>query len=215
MSEETQNDRHTPMATEVQRPLVGAQIRRLRNERGLTLATVAKAGGLSVGYLSRVETDKVSPSLDTLALISNTLGVPITWLLVDSVPPPRVVRRKDRRRIDGLDDTTLPVTATASDTSASSGHIEVVDGSLSTAVRIVEIVLAPGVTPSLRAHAGEEHCIVLEGRLRFSQGGLDVETGPGDYVLWGGAFPHTVVNIGKKDARMLVVRYAAEGFPQP
>ncbi len=49
------------------RPLVGAQIRRRRLERGLTLAGVAALTGLNVGYLSQLENDKASPSLETLA----------------------------------------------------------------------------------------------------------------------------------------------------
>jgi transcriptional regulator with XRE-family HTH domain len=213
MPEKKQDEADLALPALSQRPLVGAQIRRLRNERGLTIAAVATAAGLSVGYVSRVETDKVSPSLDTLATIARTLGVPITWLLVDSVPPPRIVRRKDRQRIDVSNDATLP--SSVDGASGDRGHVEVVDGFIPTSVRIVEIFIAPGVVPSLRAHAGEEHCIVLEGRLRFSQGDVEMEAGPGDYVLWGGAFPHSVANIGKTEARMLVVRYAAEAFPWP
>ncbi|HLO36174.1 MAG TPA: helix-turn-helix transcriptional regulator, partial [Candidatus Deferrimicrobium sp.] len=44
-------------------PAVGRQVRRWRTERGLTLARVAEAAGLNVGYLSQIENDKASPSL--------------------------------------------------------------------------------------------------------------------------------------------------------
>ena len=79
------------------RPLVGAQIRRLRTDRGLTLAQVGELADLNVGYLSQVENDKASPSLETLAAIADVFEVPITWLLVDAAPAPRVVRRHERR----------------------------------------------------------------------------------------------------------------------
>src|ERR671912_60550 len=79
------------------RPLVGAQIRRLRTERGLTLAQVGELADLNVGYLSQVENDKASPSLETLAAIADVFEVPITWLLVDAAPAPHVVRRHERR----------------------------------------------------------------------------------------------------------------------
>src|SRR5687768_15887358 len=78
------------------RPLVGSQIRRLRTDRGLTLTQVGQRTGLNVGYLSQVETDKASPSLETLATLAEAFDVPITWLLVDAAPQPRVVRRADR-----------------------------------------------------------------------------------------------------------------------
>src|SRR5919112_5610853 len=79
------------------RPLVGAQVRRLRTDRGLTLAQVGELANLNVGYLSQVENDKASPSLETLAAIADVFEVPITWLLVDAAPAPRVVRRHERR----------------------------------------------------------------------------------------------------------------------
>ena len=46
-------------------PAVGRQIRRWRTERGLTLASVAERSGLNVGYLSQIENDKASPSLES------------------------------------------------------------------------------------------------------------------------------------------------------
>ena len=65
------------------RPSVGPQIRRLRQERGLTLAQVAERTGLNVGYLSQVENDKASPSLESLSALATAIDVPITWFLLD------------------------------------------------------------------------------------------------------------------------------------
>ena len=67
------------------RPLVGSQIRRRRRDRGLTLARVAELTGLNIGYLSQVENDKASPSLETLAALAAALDVPIAWFLLDAV----------------------------------------------------------------------------------------------------------------------------------
>ena len=63
---------------------------------GLTLADVAERTGLNVGYLSQVENDKASPSLETLAALAEALEVPITWFLLDTSPAPRLVRRSER-----------------------------------------------------------------------------------------------------------------------
>src|ERR687896_2177675 len=80
------------------RPLVGARIRRRRTDRGLTLAAVAAATGLNVGYLSQVENDKASPSLETLAALATALDVPIAWFLLDQSVGPRLVRASERPR---------------------------------------------------------------------------------------------------------------------
>jgi len=78
-------------------PAVGRQIRRWRAERGLTLAKVAEASGLNVGYLSQIENDKASPSLSCLSALSSALDVPIAWFLVDETHPPEVTRWAERR----------------------------------------------------------------------------------------------------------------------
>jgi transcriptional regulator with XRE-family HTH domain len=171
------------------RPLVGAQVRRLRLEQGLTLAQMGERTGLNVGYLSQVETDKASPSLETLAALADALDVPITWFLVDAAPPPRVVRRGDRRVLIGPD----------------GARLEEVDGGFARSLRIVEGTLPPGATSALMSEAGEEHHLVLEGRVRLRQGDFVADLGPGDYLVWDGCLPHTAENIGATPARVLIL----------
>src|SRR5207342_3351450 len=98
---------------ERRRPAVGAQVKRWRTERGMTLANVAERTGLNVGYLSQIENDKASPSLGCLASLGDALDVPIAWFFMGEVPAPVVVRATERpvRGRDGL------------------GRIERVDGS--------------------------------------------------------------------------------------
>ncbi|HEX7346383.1 MAG TPA: helix-turn-helix transcriptional regulator, partial [Candidatus Limnocylindrales bacterium] len=55
---------------------VGSQIRRWRTARERTLAQVASASGVNVGYLSQIENDKASPSLAVLGAIADALDVP-------------------------------------------------------------------------------------------------------------------------------------------
>src|SRR5581483_3283097 len=92
-----------PRATPRPRPCVGPAVRHLRRERGLTLSDVAARTGLNIGYLSQVETDKASPSLETLGALAEALAVPVAWFFVDTTTPPRVVRAVDRpvRRVRG------------------------------------------------------------------------------------------------------------------
>jgi len=75
---------------------VGAQVRRWRSVRGLTLAQVAARSGLNVGYLSQIENDKASPSLAVLGSLADALDVPPAWFLMGDVAPPTVVRAAER-----------------------------------------------------------------------------------------------------------------------
>ena len=172
------------------RPLVGARIRRRRTDRGLTLAAVAAATGLNVGYLSQVENDKASPSLETLAALATALDVPIAWFLLDQSVGPRVVRAADRPRrrlIKG------------------GGAMTQVDGGIARDIAIFEGEMPVGFRTGVHAHPGDEHHLVLAGRVRITQGETTVEAGPGDYVLLDGTLPHDAEAIGDEPARLVIV----------
>ena len=188
-------NRQSATATESRRPAVGREVRRWRQERGLTLAQVAERSGLNVGYLSQIENDKASPSLESLAALAEAIDVPITWFLLESAPPPRVVRASERRRWEGP------------------GGLEIqeVDGGIPRDVRIVLATSAPGRSSGLHAHAGDEHHIMLSGRLRVTQGDHSFELGPGDYLVWDATIPHDAENIGDEPATILIISHRAHG----
>ncbi len=172
------------------RPLVGGPIRRRRHERGLTLAQVAEASGLNVGYLSQVENDKASPSLETLAALAGALDVPIAWFFLDTSDAPRLVRRSERprRRVLG-----------------GRSSMTQVDGGVARDIVILEGEIPSGRSTGLHSHPGDEHHIVLSGRMRITQGDAVVEAGSGDYVLLDGTLPHDVEAIGDAPLRMLMI----------
>jgi transcriptional regulator with XRE-family HTH domain len=172
-------------------PAVGAQVKRWRTERGMTLANVAERTGLNIGYLSQIENDKASPSLGCLASLGDALDVPIAWFFMRDVPAPVVVRVGER-----------PATVT------DLGRVEHVDGRGSREVSILEVTAnRVGERIGAHSHAGDEHHIVLRGRFRLQQGDHVVEVGPGDYVRWDGTIPHDAEVIGDAgDAAMLIIR---------
>lgn len=178
------------MPSNRQRPLVGARIRRRRRDRSLTLAQVAEATGLNVGYLSQVENDKASPSLETLAALAEALDVPIAWFLLDQSVAPRVVRagERPRRRM-----------------STGSVAMSQVDGGIARDIAIFEGDMPVGHRTGFHAHPGDEHHLVLEGRVRLTQGETVVEAGAGDYVLLDGTLPHDAETVGDGPARLLII----------
>ena len=177
------------------KPAVGPQVKRWRTERSLTLAQVAERSGLNVGYLSQIENDKASPSLESLAAIGAALDVPIAWFLQDTSRPPRVVRAADRRTWQG----------------PGGGSVEEVDGGISRELCIVQVTGLPGGSTGLHAHPGDEHHIVLQGRVRLTQGEHSVDVGPGDYVLWDATIPHDAASIGDEPPILLIVSTRQRG----
>jgi transcriptional regulator with XRE-family HTH domain len=170
-------------------PAVGRQVRRWRHERGLTLAQVAQRAQVNTGYLSQIENDKATPSLECLAALGTALDVPVGWFLVESTPPPRVVRAADRPR-----------------RAAPEGYVmEEVDGGIPRGLRILHGRAPAGAHTGHHAHAGDEHHVIMAGRWRFTQGEHVVEASPGDYVLLDGTVPHDVEVLGDEPGEILIV----------
>ena len=59
---------------------IGAEIRRERKRRDMTVASLADAAGLSQGMLSKIETGQTSASLATLSRLAEALTVPLSAL---------------------------------------------------------------------------------------------------------------------------------------
>lgn len=80
---------------------IGARLRALRRDRGMTMAELATATGLTSGFLSQLERDLTSVSLSSLARICAALDVRFGDVL-DSAPTGAVIRRKDARAWTGI-----------------------------------------------------------------------------------------------------------------
>ncbi len=59
---------------------LGAQVRALRRERGLTLKALGQRAGLSHPFLSQVERGLAQPSVGSVERIAGALGVPVAQL---------------------------------------------------------------------------------------------------------------------------------------
>jgi transcriptional regulator with XRE-family HTH domain len=68
---------------------VGARIRQLRRQRGVTQGELVRRSGLQASYLSKVENGVVLPGLVNLDRIARALGVSLADLVT---APPRKKR---------------------------------------------------------------------------------------------------------------------------
>lgn|GEM_PF-2747345 len=60
---------------------IGKIIRRAREKRGLTQKQIAEQLGISVSYITKIETDELLPGDETLINIAQTVGLDSTALL--------------------------------------------------------------------------------------------------------------------------------------
>uniref|UniRef100_A0AAU3H4V0 XRE family transcriptional regulator n=1 Tax=Streptomyces sp. NBC_01401 TaxID=2903854 RepID=A0AAU3H4V0_9ACTN len=71
---------------------VGAQIRRRREQRGMSGSELARRAGLSKATLSQLEAGKGNPTIETLDALAVALRIPLTDLLTrDTDPGPVLV----------------------------------------------------------------------------------------------------------------------------
>ena len=78
---------------------LGASIRRARKRRGLTMQQVAEISGVSISFISQVERNLVSPSVNSLQKISRALGMQIGGFFEDQGQAGRVIRAHERPRL--------------------------------------------------------------------------------------------------------------------
>ena len=148
---------------------LGADLRALRRSRGLTLSGLAGAVGRSVGWLSQVERDLSTPSIDDLREMARALDVSISSLFRATAPPGeagRIVRTGARRPIG----------------SREAGLVEeLLSPDLTDAFEMVQSTFAPGARLTHEvSRPTQEVGTVVSGRLRLWIDGTRFDLGPGD-----------------------------------
>src|SRR3954465_4433636 len=165
--------------------LVAPRLRKVREERGVTLTEVAERTGISKSTLSRLENGQRKPSLELLLPLAQAYRVPLDDLVgAPEVGDPRI--RLKPRRVHGR--TVLPLTRHP-------GGVQ--------AWKIV--IPANRSTPAPRSHDGYEWLYVLTGRMRLVLGGRDLVLGAGEAAEFDTQLPHWFGSTGEGAAEVLSI----------
>ena len=81
---------------------IGARIRELRDQKGLSQGDIEKATGLLRCYTSRVENGHTVPSLETLDRFAMALGIPLYQLFYEGDEPPPLPHLSKRKTTEEL-----------------------------------------------------------------------------------------------------------------
>jgi len=176
---------------------LGMRVRALRRARDLTAVALARAAGISVATVSKIEKGSISTSLSTLQALARALDVPIAELLSD------VEDRRDCSLVRAGEGVTIDRRGTTS------GHRYTLLGHALRGAVAVEpylITLERGAEPYSRfRHAGIEFLYVLEGRLTYRHGDHHHPLGPGDAMMFDAAALHGPHELVELPARFLSV----------
>src|SRR5215468_3874304 len=78
----------------------GGALRALREQRGLTIASLARQVGISAAAISQIESGAVQPSVMTLHKLAAALAVPVfRFFLPAGTAAASVVRRTERKTL--------------------------------------------------------------------------------------------------------------------
>ncbi len=149
---------------------VGPRLRRLRQDRDITLTALAEATGISVSTLSRLESGKRRPSLELLLPLAQAHGVPLDELVgAPAVGDPRIRPRPKKMG----DMTVLPLTRRPGGVQA-----------------FKMIVPERPADPEPRPHEGYAWLYVLNGRRRPPLAGRALVREPGEAAEFDTRLPH-------------------------
>lgn len=176
------------------KPIVGANLRRLRIKRGLSLDRLAKASGVSRAMLGQIELGQSTPTITVLWKVARALDVPFSSFLTEAGAPTATILRRDRARL-----------LTSSEGSFSSRALFPSEEARST--EFYELRLAPHGVERAEAHppGTTENLVVTQGVLKVTVGSVHHQLQTGDAILFQADVPHVYENPGNREALLYLV----------
>lgn len=175
---------------------IGFRLRRERRLKKLLLKDVADATGLSVSFISKIETNKVSPSLSTLHKVAKVLATSVSALFAIEETLSQVVCRPEERPIAGQVQSMREWDGIEAEILVPYAEGRLLEG-------FVFIMQPGGHSGGLLQHEGEECGYVLSGQLELIVGGKRYMLNPGDSFFFPSVIPHAYRNPGKSIARVV------------
>lgn len=177
-------------------PEVGATLQRMRLERGLTLEDLSRTAGVSKSMLSQIEREKANPTIAVAWRLANALGVDIAELLNSGAKKPELIRV-----LDSHETPTLP--------GGHTGYTLRILGPMELAGRFewYELTLAPNGTLISAPHdpGTTEHLTLLHGSVELDVDNTKKKLKIGATARYAADLPHAIHNIGKNEAKALMV----------
>jgi DNA-binding transcriptional MerR regulator/quercetin dioxygenase-like cupin family protein len=171
-------------------PLPGQRFRRLRTRRGLSLAQVARATKVSVGFLSALERGQMRSSISTLRRIARFYRTNILSLFETAAENPRLVRPGQRKILETTPGVRMELLAW---------------GQTAMEPHLFRIKPGGGSGESY-SHEGEEFLHVLRGEFEIWLNSKEhYRLKPGDSLYFESSTPHRWRNPGRSETWLLWV----------
>ncbi len=170
---------------------VGERIRELRNAQELTQEELADRSNLTKGFISQLERDLTSPSLESLLGILQALDTDIVSFFRN--------RDNDRFVFNAADRVSTDVYPEVSEFQLMCA------GTANFEMEPAMVTIGPGQKIEETSHAGEEFGYVLKGKVMVEYGGRQSVAGKGECFYFVSDRAHTLSNPYNRAATILWV----------
>jgi transcriptional regulator with XRE-family HTH domain len=178
---------------------LGDKIRTLRKKLGMTQKELAEQVGLTPSFISQLEKNLISPSLDSLLKLSEKLNAQPIYFLADGENGPQqkmIIKPNERRdvRFQEIKNPDVNIQLLVSD-------------ALNRRMEPYLLTMKEGavIDGHFHSHKGDEFSYVMEGELEVEIQDEKQLLGRGDSFYIGSTFPSRWANVGKGDAVLLWV----------
>ena len=173
---------------------IGANLKTLRLESGLSQKSLADATQLSPTLISRIESGLVRPSIATLELVAHSLKVDIGYFFRDEEKRHFCISLREKRK-----------NVVSKRGYGVEGLIEGIENHFMDPAIVTLRGKKEEDKVELATHDGQEFMYVLEGKVEIVLGSKRFVLKKGDAAYWNGSVPHKGISLSKKPARTLNV----------
>lgn len=182
---------------------VGQRLKHLREERGVSMRSLARTSGLSANALSMIERGLTSPSVSTLNKLAGALEVPVTAFFRTEPERSKIVHLKAAERVR------VPFTRGLWEGLGGeqfSGRIEAF---------MVTLETGAGSGPHGMLHTGSEFVFCLRGSIEYEVDGQIYHLETGDTLIFAAQLIHRWRNSGATVANAIIVISCFEEGERP
>lgn len=188
---------------EVKELQIGFKIRKLRQDKRMTLQDLANKTGLSKPLLSQIENEQVIPPLATLLRIAKAFKVGLhSFFQEEGTRKCIFVRAGESRKLSRRNAPTgaePPYTYHSLAFGKKDRNLEPF---------LVEFEAREHSEDLMVSHEGEEFLFLLEGELVFHYGDQIMRMRPGDSVYYDSTEPHGYIAVSKQRPRAVAVLFS-------
>jgi len=184
---------------------IGERVRKIRNERGLTLQDVANYTGFSKALISQIENNVVMPPINTLGKIAKILNVKMTYFFEEEIDHREyhIVRKDERKMVfrEGVKHGYL--------------YENLASMSANDVLQMILVTIKSGDgQKKLFNHEGYEYMYVAEGKIRFYLSNEIIDLEKGDSIAFNSKIPHYAESISEEDSKVVNALLKIDNAPK-